>query len=199
MDSADKQLTPNMNSDELAVADPLPLQSPFAEIKTGQGRTRKFSPLTLNDRAEINAELRRLVPHPLLEASEFLCADSPFRDGERKLIVEHALAKLDLMGWPVTLDSPFGRRAALADGDTMALMAFLSLKHRDPVADPAEARAILRALDDKASKRVIEILFELRPGTLDEDDEEGKEGDESDGGPADPKDSSLPTNSPTLS
>jgi len=141
-----------------AISDPLLLARP-----TFEANGVAWSALTLGGRFAVNAVLRQLWPHPYQDLANRLVPE--FGIEERKILTQAAVDRLNLLGWPLTLDSPTGRALALAHDEGLAEIAYQSAIRQHPNITRDEAFEAARGLTQDQEEAWVEAVFGLRPGS----------------------------------
>ena len=120
------------------------------------GREYRFSELTMGKRAELQAYLRRSIPHPLEAVKPHL---EGLRPEDRQALLENA--RKEAAAWPPDIGSVAGMKALTATdaGQVATLAAALSIHH--PGATDADAERLYRAL---AREAMIEAQAARRRG-----------------------------------
>lgn len=111
------------------------------------GRRYGFSELTLEKRADLQAYLRRTVPHPVDAIKGHLAGLDP---ADRQALLESA--RRDAKSWPPDIGSQAGMMAltSTTDGQVEVLATALSIHH--PECTRADAARLYRSLEREADR-----------------------------------------------
>lgn len=150
-------------SKSISVVSPSPVDSRGYKYLAKDGSEWTFNEMSLGGRLEVNRKLREVYPHPYVEAAEHL---NLFSAEERKIVVEGAVSKLQLLGWPLTLDSNAGRQMAMGHMLTLAEIAKQSLLECHPEISADQAFAIVSKFSAFEHLRFMETVFGLDTGDL---------------------------------
>lgn len=153
------------------------------------GREWKATPLTFSGRDAVNAALREAYPHPFAEAKEQIRDLDPEKDKDvRNFILETYRDRLNLAGWPLTLDTLEGRAMAIGHDKPRSILALEALGPNHADLDLDRARELLARSSWAEVIGLFGVALEVRPADPGEKPSEDQ---------ADPKDSGASTGEPS--